>query len=481
MEKKKESADMENNYMIFASMYRYDKLFFNKEYTQEQYNKLFLLVEEPPIPFLSFIRKRIVKKSLKITYGINNLESYVETFEYYTLYKTLTLGVLSNILYQIFLKYGKLSICEILDLDDFNFYFNKACVHFGIKERESFLEFLKDEAEKEAWKNTDFENETDEETEEDEGIDLETYYSIYEKYPEWMQLTKGNIFVGFDLARAIYISGYSYQLKYISAPNVQEMIDFAGERILSLFDSWASFFASCMLGKFWMEQVADASYLTPINEYLSAIYGMLTQPSNPLAKSGIWPKEDYTELIIHIEKIIKAELHNHTGNIIPADFTSLTVQHPELKSLIALIYKYEEVNKYFNKTYKNRINLIGEKDYWDPSIEEWLGKQMEPDEVFLATSGVPWPMWLSNKSLYYRKGYLFGEINKVSLSHLNTELSFNLYESDYEIKINISTLICTILELSYETKENDSLSIRFLSKKAMEEWHNFFMDLKNLS
>jgi len=34
-------------------------------------------VKEPePIPFLSFIRKRIVKKSIRIAYGIFNRESY---------------------------------------------------------------------------------------------------------------------------------------------------------------------------------------------------------------------------------------------------------------------------------------------------------------------------------------------------------------------------------------------------------------------
>lgn len=457
---------MENKYMILASMYRYNSYFFSKTYTEKQYRKEFLAVEEySPIPLFSLFRdKIIIKKSMAFSYGIVNKETYIETFEYFANYKADTVGAISNVLYQVFFMYGKLSVQQILALDNFNVYFNRACDHFGIKQRASLLEYFKYRAEKE--------------------IDLNIYYSIFERFREWVPLTKGNIFAGFDLARAVYISGGAFQIKYVSAKEVQAMINSVGEKTMRLFDSWSSFLASFIIGKFcWLAYDPDEACIKPMNESLYEIYGMITQSSDPLAKSGIWEGDDYRILIDLIEGMIKFdEPPVLPGNINKTDYSSLIAQHPELKGLVALIRKYPAINTYFARAYKKRyVRLIGEEDFYAGFGKEWIENQLEQGEFFLASSNVPWPVWLSNKSLYYRKGFFGGKIYKIPLAGLESALTFDLHDTYSTKQVCVSTSVCRIFELSYDEIKDNELASRYLGRKAEKEWRQFFMELKSLS
>ena len=448
--------------MMLASMYRYDVYFFNKEITEKRYIKQFLSIKEPaPIPFFHLIRHRLVKKSLGYAYGVTDKKTYIDTFNWFVKYKTDTIGAISNILYQVYFMYGRLSIQEILALDNFNIYFNRACDHFKIEQRVSLLEYFKHAA--------------------DDEIDLNIYYSIFQRFPEWVPLTKGNIFIGFDLARAVYISTAAFQLKYVSAQEVQEMINYTGEKTMGLFDSWTSFLASFIIGKYcWLAYEPDEACIGPMDETLNSIYGMIIRSSRPLAESGIWPDDTYTDLIDLIEKMIKFKAPDLPLTKNKPDLTFFATLHPELRDLVTLIRKYPSINKYFNRECKDRyFYLLGEKDYGDALNHGWIANQLERGEVFLASSNVPWPVWLSNKSLYYRKGYFSGKIHKIPLSHLHTILTFNICESQKQIHIH--TPVCRIFELSYEEIKDNQLTTHFLGRKAEKEWNQFFMELKTLS
>lgn len=450
-----------NKFMLLSFMYRYDGYFFNKEITEKRYNKQFLSIKEPaPVPFFHLIRHRIVKKSLGYSYGITDRKTYIETFNWFVKHKTDTIGVISNILYQVFIMYGKLSIEQILALDNFNTYFNKACDHFRIEQRACLLEYFKYKADKE--------------------INKAIYYSIFERYREWIPLTKGNIFIGFDLAKAVYISEAAFQLKYVSAQEVQTMINAAGEKTMRLFDSWTSFLASYIIGKYcWLGYDPDEACIRPMNESLYSIYGMITQPSNPLARSGIWQNEDYTELIQHIENMIKFDEPDLPPNVTQTDFSLLISQCPELKGLVSLIRKYTTINRYFNrKNSKRYLQLVGEKDFSDGLLYEKIKNQMEPGEVLLISSHVPpRPVWISNKALYYRQKYTSGEIHKIPFSQLHTMLTISA--RDYgEMRIYISD--CLILELVYEEIKDNPLATHFLRRKAEKEWSQFFRELKDI-
>lgn len=452
-----------NKFMIFASMYRYDGYFFNnKEISEKRYQKQFLSIKEPgPIPFFHLIRHKIVKKSLGYAYGITDHKTYIETFNWFVKHKTDTIGAISHVLYQVFFMYGKLSIGQILALDNFNTYFNRACDHFRIERRAVLLEYFKYSAKKE--------------------IDLRVYYSIFERFPKWISLTKGNIFIGFDLARAFYISDAAFQLKYVSAQEVQTMINAAGEKVMRLFDSWTSFLASYIIGKYcWLGYEPDEACIKPMDESLYEIYGMVTQSSNPLARSGIWKDDNYSELIELIESMIKFEVPDLPVNNNKPDLMSLTTLHPELRELVTLIRKYPSINKYFNrKNSKRYLHLVGEKDFSDGLLYEKVKNQMEPGEALLVSSHVPpRPVWISNKALYYRQRYTSGEIHKIPFSQLHTMLTISARDNG-EIRIYISG--CLILEPVYEVINDNPLATRFLGRKAEKEWCQFFMELKKLS
>jgi|GEM_PF-3844206 len=451
-----------NKYIIFTSMYMYKNDFFKKPYTKEQYENLFL-TNYIPFKYFKFAVKRIRKKTLNEYYGVFDKESFYETYEYFGIYRTRTRGPFSYLLYYVYKHYGRLSLEEIFSLENINDIIKLVSEKFYLNDElfNTFCNFLEEEVY-------------------DENPD--SYYSFFEEYKDWIPLTNGYMFIGFDYSRLICVIEESYNLGYIPEEEL-ELISKTGNEIMYFFEDWPSFLCSCLLGKFWMMKHRLKEHrLTPTDQYITNIYGMITQQSNPLAQSGIWPTDDYSPLKVLIEKLIPIIDTPWLNHYKSERLSSLLVKNPQILSIIEIINKYSSVKYYLTqKETKDYLTFPGEDKYKNEEYYSSIHKLSAPGEIFFMYCWYPCPLWFSNKAIYYKDGFIYGKYYRIPWDRYKEEITFQT-SVNYSAEVLIYTSVCNIIEIPFGKikDDDDKLFYIYLGKKIQKEWELFFEDLCNL-
>ena len=309
---------MNNKYIIFAAMYRYEGIFMeNNPIDEKVVDALTTIGPYVKIPNA----KSLVKKALNDNYGINckkNLQQVVSEY----INNSWTDGIIYHILYDIFKKNGN-RLREV----------SSEQVKVILSDEEIMKGYVKPY--EPAWDKyqaiddlnlhlKDFYDMTMEYFNPENIASLESLETIFAENDFYIKHTGGFSMIGFNFSRVISMLADSCLCGYLTEEEAEKLLNFYGSLTEELFGNWQIFLSSCVFGKQLMSG-ATGDFIIDVRDYIKNCYNIAVHPRKLLEISGVWVNSDVNDFIKAFHDICFDEAREDVQKIKTIDFFEKTI------------------------------------------------------------------------------------------------------------------------------------------------------------
>ncbi|AAO36052.1 DUF1266 domain-containing protein [Clostridium tetani] len=318
---------------------------------------------------------------------------------------------------------------------------------------------------------------------------------FFQQFESLLPFAKNVGFLAFDSARMVDIIGKSVNVGYLEVEDAVPLLDEIGSYIIHTYKNWEIFLASAILGKQFMlfDSGVKSPFIKGSDEYISDIYGLVTSPNKPLLISGIWENSNLVEFTKVLEEYIDIDEELQLRNEVEK-FN--TLREETIIKGGGSLDKEAQAIELFEELFLRKAREIGVASYFEVSPisrnmhtalddldgSRWFWHSIQSLKISFEEGEIPFlytkAMVFTNKNIYKIKKRLFRKtVDKLSWD-LPIEFTFHVSKiGEIILKVNGEQIGYTNLDC----KDRDISPMEFCSMDIKEAEEFLLDDLHKLN